>query len=318
MTTEEKKALCDRHRPLLELLMKYGRGAMPLPQLRELCVNLGLYANGQAVNRAARALREAGILERQTWMDNNSDLLLARKFVPRYFSGGDSQAVATPPRPRTMTPYTVQARKVDWLLALLKKAGLSSPQAVDEYLRRQGNTTFLRLPDLLDYYRSHRPCLAAEDPRAYQRQVSQLRASAAQRAALARGGAMPSVGTPEVTLEQAHRRGIYIIKINPRSVSFALFAERTAKAERVMDWAVDAYQWMITLLPYHRASLFVYCLDDAHREALAAALSAPVGSRTSYQESRLVSAHMAGLLDVTPRNTDFINHWCGGVRRIDS
>lgn len=321
MTTEEKTALCDRHRGLLELLMQYGRGALPLPLLRELCVNLCLYPSGQAVNRAARALREAGILDRQTWVDNNSDLLLARKFVLRYFAGVDSQAVATPPRPRTMAPYTAQARKADWLLALVKKAGLSSPQAVDEHLRRQGCTMFLRLPDLLDYYRQNRPYLAAEDATAYRRQLAQLKASAAQRATLARGETVPPAAPfPEVTLEQAHRRGLYLIKLNPsrRAVSFALFAERGTRAERIMDWAIDAYQWLVTLFPCYRASLFVYTLDAAHREALAAALSASVTPAASYQQERLESARMAGLLDITLRNTDFVDHWCGGVRRIDT
>lgn len=321
MTTEEKTALCDRHRGLLELLMKYGRGALPLPLLRELCVKLCLYPSGQAVNRAARALREAGILDRQTWVDNNSDLLLARKFVLRYFAGADSQAVATPPRPRTMAPYIAQARKVDWLLALVKKMGLSSPQAVDEYLRSRSCTLFLRLPDLPDYYRCCQACLAAEDPRAYRQQLSQLWADAAQRAALAHGNPMPpSDASPEVTLAQAHRRGLYIVKLNPgrRALSLALFAERSARAERIVDWAVDAYQWAGTLLPCYRVSLFVYALDAAHRDALKAALSAPAGSRSTYLEERLIDNHMAGLLDITVRNTDFVNRWCGGVRRIDT
>lgn len=321
MTTEEKTALCDRHRGLLVALMKYGRGALPLPILRELCVRLGLYPSGQAVNRAARALREAEILDRQTWIDNNSDLLLARKFVLRYFYGGDSQAVATPPRPSTMAPYLAQARKADWLLALIKRDGLSSPQAVDEYLCRQGCTMFLRLPDLLDYYHINRPILAAEDAAAYRSQVAQLESNAAKRSALAKGLPLPSSGTsPEVTLEQAHRRGISIIKLNPcrRAVSFALFAERSAQAERVMDWAVETYQWVVTLLPYYRASLFVYTLDAAQKAALEEALNAWVSPQTSYLEERLVSARMAGLLDVALRNTDFINRWCGGVRQVST
>ena len=103
---EEKQALCNRHRALLQILLKFGTsGVMLLPQLRALCLAWDLYPSAQAVNRAVRELRAAEILNRQTWVDNNSDLLLARKFVWRYFAGKDSQEVATPRRPATMAPY---------------------------------------------------------------------------------------------------------------------------------------------------------------------------------------------------------------------
>ena len=77
MTQEQKKyLLCTQHRSLLYIILHFGNGVMLLPQLRVFCLTLGLYANGQAVNRAVRELREAEILNRQTWIDSNSDLVL--------------------------------------------------------------------------------------------------------------------------------------------------------------------------------------------------------------------------------------------------
>ena len=110
---EEKQALCNRHRALLEILLKYGTsGVMPLPQLRALCLAWGLYPSAQAVNRAVRELRAAEILNRQTWVDNNSDLLLARKFVWRYFAGKDSQKTATPAAPQLWPPTSCKPGKL--------------------------------------------------------------------------------------------------------------------------------------------------------------------------------------------------------------
>lgn len=73
---QEKTVVCQTHKALLYLLVRYGNGALPLPLLRTLAVQMHLYPNGQAVNKAVRELREAGVLDRQTWVDNNSDLIL--------------------------------------------------------------------------------------------------------------------------------------------------------------------------------------------------------------------------------------------------
>ena len=84
---QEKTVVCQTHKALLYLLVRYGNGALPLPLLRTLAVQMRLYPNGQAVNRAVRELREAGVLDRQTWVDNNSDLILVHGAGPLW--GGD-------------------------------------------------------------------------------------------------------------------------------------------------------------------------------------------------------------------------------------
>ncbi|MDE7243079.1 MAG: hypothetical protein K2O18_03750, partial [Oscillospiraceae bacterium] len=141
---QAKNAICQTHTAQLYVLIRYGNGAMPLPLLRTLAVQMGLYANGQAVNRAVRELRDAGVLDRQTWIDNNSDLILTRKFALRFFSGKTSQETATPQRPRTMAPYVLQARKVDWMIAITRTMNLTSLSAVESYLKAQACSLFLR------------------------------------------------------------------------------------------------------------------------------------------------------------------------------
>ena len=91
---QEKTVVCQTHKALLYLLVRYGNGALPLPLLRTLAVQMRLYPNGQAVNKAVRELREAGVLDRQTWVDNNSDLILARKFALRFLFNKTSQEIA--------------------------------------------------------------------------------------------------------------------------------------------------------------------------------------------------------------------------------
>lgn len=174
---QEKEALCAQHRALLYIILHFGHGAMLLPQLRALCLVLGLYTSTQAVNRAVRALKAADILTRQTWVDNNSDLLLARKYVYRFFLDRTSQEVATPRRPGTMAPYIAQARKIDWLVSLVEQNNVGSVGEAEELLRSLGSTMFLRLPDLAGYYLDNAPILNYDQPDNFQYQLNQLEVS---------------------------------------------------------------------------------------------------------------------------------------------
>lgn len=208
---EEKEALCHQHEQLLYIILHFGAGAMLLAQLRALCLALGLYSTAQAVNRAVRGLKDAGILTRQTWVDNNSDLVMARKYACRYFTGATSQEAATPHRPHTMAPYILTARKIDWLLGTIHHKSLQSIEAINTYLRRHACTMFLRRSELLDYYQRYAPILAAERPGSYRAQLDRLATDPTQRGftTLPEPPA-PAYGEPPPTLATSHRRGIYI------------------------------------------------------------------------------------------------------------
>lgn len=305
---QEKNVVCETHKALLYLLIRFGNGAMPLPLLRTLAVSLGLYPNGQAVNRAVRELREAGVLDRQTWVDNNSDLILARKFALRFFSGKTSQEVATPQRPRTMAPYILQSRKVDWLLGTMERKRLDTLMSVETFMKEQACSLFCRLPMLPGYYRDNAGVLAGEKPGNYREQLARLE-----------GASQTDTASP--TLAQMHRRGIYIIRIDPekRNLWLASFPGREMAAERVMDWTIEAHQWAVSLLPYYHTYHYLYALDGAHREALRAALTAtaPDTTATPYWDYRLQGARLSGSVQIGVSNSDFIIKWCGNVRRTD-
>lgn len=311
-----KNALCEAHTELLRIILYFG-GHMLLSQLRALCLALGLYASAQAVDRAARELREAGILDRQTWVDHKSDLLLAKKYVYRFFSGKSSQDVATPRRPSTMDPYIAQARKIDWLLRVMQHTEFDSLNAIHSYLTRSGCTMFLRLPELIRYYDQQREIFAAEGPGSYAVQIKRLEALAAQRAAIARAEPIPSNdGFVPVTLEQAHRRGVYVEHLLPtqKVVRFAIFASLSARPKRIMDWVIDAHLWALSLMPDYRSQVVLYTLSAAHRVSLRAALTAPASGRTTpYHRSRLVAARIDGAVQMAVTNTDFLSRWCGNI-----
>lgn len=323
MTQEQtKQLLCTQHRNLLYIILHFGNGAMLLPQLRAFCLARGLYSNGQAVNRAVRELREAAILARQTWIDNNSDLVLCRKYVYCFFSGKTREEVATPRRPNTMAPYILQARKVDWLLSIMEKDGLTTLESVEKYLLSHGCTMFLRLPDLQGYYQRNASILAQASPKNYGAQVEQLKASTEQRSSLARGepiSSMPADSAPVITLEKPHRRGLYIIGIFPKkqTICFALFAGRETTAQKVMDWVIDTHLWVISLLPSYRTVLYVYALDANHAGALKSALTAvaPGTKQTPYYRYRLEGQKLAGRVQLGVEDSNFVTNWCGGVCR---
>ena len=327
MTQEQKKyLLCTQHRSLLYIILHFGNGVMLLPQLRVFCLTLGLYANGQAVNRAVRELREADILNRQTWIDSNSDLVLCRKYVYCFFTGKAREEVATPRRPNTMAPYILQARKIDWLLLIMEKNHLTTLESVEKYLLAHGCTVFLRLPDLLAYYEQCAPILAQVYPSRFQEQTEQLRAGMEQRSRLARGepiAPLPALSPePVATLEKTHRRGLYISGIYPqqKTVCFALFAGREATAQKVMDWVIDAHSWVISLLPDYNTILYVYVLDANHEEALKSVLTAvaPKSEQTPYYRYRLEGRKFAGRVRLGIIDSHFVTRWCGGVCRTHS
>ena len=305
---QEKNIICQTHKVLLYLLIRFGNGAMPLPLLRTLAVSLGLYPNGQAGNRAVRELREAGVLDRQTWIDNNSDLVLARKFALRFLFNRTSQEVATPQRPRTMTPYILQARKVDWLLGTMERKRLDTLMSVETFMKEQACSLFCRLPMLPGYYRDNAGVLSGENPGNYRQQLARLD-----------GG--PEAPSDILTLERMHRRGIYITCIDPpkRNLWLASFPGREMAAEKVLDWTIEAHQWAVSLLPYYHTYHYLYALDGAHREALRAALTAtaPDTTATPYWDYRLQGARLSGSVQIGVSNSDFIIKWCGNVRRTD-
>lgn len=305
MQIQEKNVVCETHKSLLYILVRFGSGAMPLPLLRTLAVQIRLYPNGQAVNRAVRELREAGVLDRQTWVDNNSDLILARKFALRFLFNKTSQEVATPQRPRTMAPYILQARKVDWLLGTMERKRLDTLMSVETFMKEQACSLFCRLPMLPGYYRDNAGVLSRGNPGNYRQQLARLDGD-------------PQAPSDILTLERMHRRGIYIIRIDPekRNLWLASFPGREMTAERVMDWTIEAHQWAVSLLPYYQTYHYLYTIDGPHREALRAALTAtaPDTTATAYLDYRLQGARLSGTVHIGVSNSDFLKNWCGNVR----
>lgn len=318
--TDAKQALCDQHRDLIYLIIRYGHGAMLLAQLRVLCLALNLYGSGQSVNRAVRALRDARILTRKTWIDGNSDLIVACKYVYRYFSGRDSQHTATPPRAKTWGPYLEQSRKIDWLLSLIDNNNLTSLPEVETYLRRRGCTVFLRLPDLQIFYRRYSQYMAAANPNEYRAQLAKLAESEEQRRRVARH--LPPLSRPPeiipvVTMEQMHRRGLYITALAPgeKAIVLTMFALRSTSARRVMDWTIDSVWWVRSLFPGFSVTVILYALDKGHKTALAAALTAPTGQDgVSYWRSRMEAQRLNTPLQIAVHDSDFPSRWCGGVQ----
>lgn len=125
---------------------------------------------------------------------------------------------------------------------------------------------------------------------------------------------------PITTLEQAHRRELYIARIDQakRQVYLALFAGRETKARRVMDWLIDAHLWVISLLPDYDTALWVYALDSSHKAALSASLKAiaPGTMATPYWQYRLEQQKIFGRAHLAVGNSDFVRKWCGGISAL--
>lgn len=315
--TQNKQALCEKHHSLLYLLYRFGNGAMPLLQLRMLALILRLYVSDQAVNRAVRELKAAGILTRRTWVGNR-DLILSCKYVYRYFRDGDSQAVATPRRASTLAPYAAQARKVEWLIDAIIRYNLDTLDDVEHYLARSGCTLFLHPAELSVFYERHRPFLAASCPGAYTAELQQLETNTEQRRHMIPAAHTSSL--PVVTLENLHRRGIYIAALShsERLVKFVLFPRRTTRPDRILTLAADAGWWARGLLPDYDIWAVAQCLDSRHTDALRAALTAPVDrDGTPYWRETLRRREMDSRMRVGIHNSNFLLTYCNGIEPAD-
>lgn len=89
------------------------------------------------------------------------------------------------------------------------------------------------------------------------------------------------------------------------------------RPDRVMDWTIDAHQWVMSLLRGYHTYHCLYALDTNHREALRASLTAiaPHTRETPYWDYRLQGAHLSGAVQIGVSNSDFVQKWCGGVMR---
>ena len=315
--THAQLALCNGHRELLNILVRYGKGVMLLSQLRAICLATGLYPSGQAVNRVVRKLREANVLTRQTWVDGNGDLVVARKAVFEFLNNPNSRAVATPPRPATMAPYLAQARKIDWLLRVMEVHRPDSPDAIEKFLRGRGCTAFLRQSELLDYYRRYKPYLS-ENKGVYEAEVRYLKGQELRREHLARHLPPPENNVPQtVTLEQMHLRGIYIDGFSPsgKMICLIFFPNRNTSAGHIMDWAIDACWWIRGIFPGYQVKLTLHALDAAHKESLKRSLEARTRGQ-AYWRARLAEQKIEGMLHLSAYDSDFVDLWCCGVRSV--
>lgn len=320
-SNEGKERLCERHHGLLTVLVRYGNGAMLTSQLQRLCVALGLYSSNQAVNRAVRSLKAADILGRMTWVDNNRDLLIARKYVYRYFSGKPRRSVATPKKYNTVRQYLLQCCKVDRLICWVEGKQLDSIEAVDAFLERIGCTLFLHLPELSGYFQRNR-LFQAYSPGEYRAQLDKLMERDRCRECLVQHIPYepdPVYCNPLVTtIENLHRRGLFILGMDREKMMIGAFQYSGGlTAPRVMDFALDAFEWVRTLMPWgYEVQFTVFTMDKAGRDKLTRQLNAPQGNGVSYCVSRAQSRRINEGLHLNVKNADIIRQWCGNVRPI--
>ena len=290
-TNEDKEALCIRHHNLLYVICRFGDGSILLPQLRALSKRLGLYSSDQALGRAVRTLRDAGILKRMTWVDGRSDLLIGRKFMFRYMTGaGSSQEVAAARRYNSMRQYMAQSCKVDYLIRLLELyPKLKTLADVERALYNLRSTLFLRIPELADYF-SDSP-FNVYDKIEYNGQLRELKRLAALRSRLNDPSAEvpPPPPIPVPTLETLHRRGIYIFSIGRDTVKLIRYDyTNSLTASRIMDWTIDAYSLLHFLLPNQKILFSIQSLDRPGAASLKTQLTAVCHGRPYYKH-RLVS-----------------------------
>ena len=321
-SNEAKERLCELHHGLLTVLIRYGNGAMLTAQLQRLCMALGLYPSKQAVNRAVRSLKRADILTRMTWVDNNRDLLIARKYVYRHFTGKPSRGVATPKRYTTARQYLLQCCKVDRLILWVEGLHLDSIEAVEAYLERAGCTLFLHLPELSGYFQRNRGLFGAYNPAEYRAQLDKLAEGDRHRECLAQHIPYepdPARNSPlVVTLEKMHRRGVFILGMTQKKMKVGVFQySGSLTAPRVMDFALDAWEWVRSLMPFgYEVHFVVFTLDKAGRDKLTRQLKAPQSNGVSYCESRAQARRINEGLHLTVKDGDIIRQWCGNVRPI--
>lgn len=315
-SNKEKDALCLEHYDLLFLIWKFGGGAMLLPQLRAICVLLNVYPSEQAVGRAVRALREAGIIKRMTWLDGRSDLLIACKYMLRYLMGASSsQEVSGAKRYSTPRRYMTQCCRVDYLIRTIEAhPEIATLTDMEAYWRSVGSTMFLRLTELSEYM-DNLPDIAAPEPLEYAAQLAEQRRLDVLRSRLNAPNAEvpPAPLLPVKTIETLHRRSIFVVEINSEAVTLVRYDyTNTLDASRVMDWALDSHEILHALFPNRAIRFCVYALSEQAQADLVGQLGAPYHG-LPYQQARLSARHLDSGLSVIVRDSQVMKRWLNGV-----
>ena len=318
VTNEEKQTLCTTHHDLLYLIYHYGNGAFLLPQLRTLATALHLYPSEQAVGTAVRELKNAGILKRMTWLDGRSDLVIGCKYLFRYFTGcTTSQEVAAAKKYNSPRQYMVQCCSIDFLIRLVEKHPdkIKSLDDISRYLDLTKATIFLRAPDLQHYFLKQ-SIYAQYNTIEYNAQLHELERLNALRFRMNDSSisAPPPPLFPIKTLETLHRRNIYIVKIVSQKIFLVRYDfSNTLSAKKIMDWALDAYFVLHSLLPDREIIFCIQTLSENGQADLIGQLSAPYHGRP-YQQARLSAQHIDnGLLSIRIENSHVMERWLGGV-----
>lgn len=303
---DKKDELCAKHHTLLHLVWRFGAGAMLQPQLRALCLRLGVYSSRYATDQAVRDLKAAGLLRRQRWLDNNSDLLLLGKGALAHLRGEASRQIAGLPKRNTYLAYLSTVCKVDTLLVWLERFGVDSLDEAEAMLGRLGTSVFCRLPDLADYFAGLAPLCT--DRRRFEVHLSAMERAQAERFGTEHQG-------PKVkTLETLYRKGIYVLEQRGQGPSarliFAIY-DYTGHltAETLSTKVLDVAEVCVDLGIKHWGVL-VQTLDQAKAKALHGALG-----KADYFNQRCAIAH------ITPpplkvHNADISAKWCHGIRIV--
>lgn len=314
-TSKDKEALCIQHHDLLYMIHRFGDDSMLLPQLRVLSKRVGMYSSDQALGRAVRTLKNAGILKRMTWIDGRSDLLIGCKFMFQFLAGASSsQEVSAARKYNSLRPYMAQSCKVDYLIRLLEhNPKLKTLADVERVLYDSRSTLFLRIPELIDYF-SDSP-FNAYNKTEYNGQFMELKRLAALRSRFNERSAeaSPSPLIPVLTLETLHRRGIYITSIGRDMVALIWYDyTNSLTASRIMDCALDAHSILHPLLPNREIRFCIQTLDKPGAGSLKAQLTA-TRRGLPYHKYRLYSHHINGGISLFVQNSDFRDRWMGGV-----
>lgn len=323
----EKDALCAHHKKLIEILQDWGHGIALQPQLRNLCLMLGLYKSPQMFDRAVRSMKKAGLLKRQTAPDGNSDVLVACKhLIVWHLKKDGAQQVSSVPKRTTNTALYCSMFRLEMIIKLSEQRQEieNRPVSYEDiclHLTRMRQTFTMRIPELIQYFSAQRRIFTGNDnlgDRAYDHQMQLIQRHEQNRQNLAHKDAakplpeVPGMEFDALCLELLHRKGIFIRLIQKDKIVLCTFLFHKSAMARVIDRIATAYYWAQSLLPAHSVRFIIYVPSQSLKEQYSGGLT-----RNGYLKDMLRKKYVClDHISVAINNLDFENKYWHGTKVI--
>lgn len=271
----KQSELCTKHQHLLECTWMLGWGCALQPLLVKLLVQMHAYPSDQMCRRGVRELKQAKLLKAKTWADGKTEVLILCKPAISFVTGKSSEQISSYPNHAGREPELLSIFRMLFAERFLQNRSFESFPAFQRALQKSLCTVCCRIGDLPEYWKSH---FSPQKVHHFEQQSEVMTASQEMRQQksfskkkLAERFSLQA--SPPLTLEDLHRRGIFLIdriqQDNFHLLHFGIFNVHGLSVQRILELTIQCHDWVRQCLNSQwDAQLGVFCMSQVQVQTL--------------------------------------------------